>query len=34
VISQNANWGHAGFYIDFHRMTVWKIFFYKKSTAL
>jgi len=22
VISQNAKWGHAGFYIDFHRMTV------------
>jgi len=21
VISQNANWGHAGFYIDCHRMT-------------
>jgi len=22
VISQNAKWGHAGFYIDYHRMTV------------
>jgi len=22
VISQNAEWGHAGFYIDCHRMTV------------
>jgi len=22
VISQNAIWGHAGFYIDCHRMTV------------
>ena len=22
VISQNAKWGHAGFYIDSHRMTV------------
>ena len=22
VISQNAKWGHAGFYIDCHRMTV------------
>jgi len=22
VISQNARWGHAGFYIDCHRMTV------------
>ena len=21
VISQNAKWGHAGFYIDCHRMT-------------
>jgi len=32
VISQNAKWGHAGFYIDCHRMTVYrKIFFYKKA---
>jgi len=41
VISQNAKWGHAGFYIDWHRMTsiknqkskyaYRKIFFYKKS---
>ena len=23
VISQNAKWGHAGFYIDRHRMTSW-----------
>ena len=22
VIGQNAKWGHAGFYIDCHRMTV------------
>jgi len=22
VISQNAKWGHAGIYIDCHRMTV------------
>ena len=22
VISQNAKWGHPGFYIDCHRMTV------------
>ena len=22
MISQNAKWGHAGFYIDYHRMTV------------
>ena len=22
VISQNAKWEYAGFYIDFHRMTV------------
>jgi len=32
VISQNAKWGHAGFYIDCHRMTVPEnIFFYKKA---
>ena len=32
VISQNAKWGHAGFYIDCHRMTSYrKIFFYKKA---
>jgi len=35
VISQNAKWGHAGFYIDCHRMTsvvqYRKIFFYKKA---
>ena len=35
VISQNAKWGHAGFYIDCHRMTSLvqyrKIFFYKKA---
>jgi len=38
VISQNAKWGHAGFYIDRHRMTsskyaYRKVLFYKKSTA-
>ena len=37
VISQNAKWWHAGFYIDCHRMTSLltyrKIFFYKKSTG-
>ena len=38
VISQNAKWGHAGFYIDCHQMTkskyaYRKIFFYKKSTG-
>ena len=36
LISQNAKWGHAGFYIDCHRITslvrYQKIFFYKKST--
>jgi len=35
VISQNAKWGHDGFYIDCHRMTSLvryrKIFFYKKA---
>jgi len=32
VINQNAKWGHVGFYIDCHRMTVYrKIFFYKKA---
>jgi len=32
VISQNAKWGPAGFYIDCHRMTVPEnIFFYKKA---
>jgi len=38
VISQNAKWGHASFYIDRHRMTsskyaYRKVLFYKKSTA-
>jgi len=37
VISQNAKWGHASFYIDHHRMTsskyaYRKVLFYKKST--
>ena len=36
VISQNAKWGHAGFYIDRHRMTsskyaYRKVLFYKKK---
>jgi len=36
VINQNAKWGHAGFYIDRHRMTsskyaYWKVLFYNKS---
>ena len=32
VISQNAKWGHAGFYIDCHQMTVPEnIFFTKKA---
>jgi len=35
VISQNAKWGHAGFYIDCHRMTVPEnIFFTKKALFL
>ena len=38
VISQNVKWGHAGFYIDRHRMTsskyaYRKVLFYKKSTG-
>jgi len=38
VISQNAKWGHASFYIDLHRMTsskyaYRKVLFYKKSTV-
>ena len=31
VISQNAKWGHAGFYIDFHRMTVRENILLQKS---
>ena len=34
VISQNAKWGHAGFYIDCHRMTVPENIFFTKSTVL
>jgi len=39
VISQNAKWGHAGFYIDRHRMTsskyaYWKVLFYKKALRI
>ena len=33
VISQNAKWGHAGFYIDCHRMTVLESILLQKSTA-
>jgi len=33
VISQNAKWGHAGFYIDCHRMTVPENIFLQKSTG-
>jgi len=33
VISQNAKWGHAGFYIDCHRMTVPENFLLQKSTV-
>jgi len=31
VISQNAKWGHAGFYIDCHRMTVPENILLKKT---
>ena len=31
VISQNAKWGHAGFYIDCHRMTVPENIFLQKK---
>jgi len=34
VISQNAKWGHAGFYIDCHRMTVPENIFLQKSTEV
>jgi len=34
VISQNAKWGHAGFYIDCHRMTVPENILLQKSTAM
>jgi len=33
VISQNAKWGHAGFYIDCHRMTVPENILLQKSTG-
>ena len=33
VISQSAKWGHAGFYIDCHRMTVPENILLQKSTA-
>jgi len=33
VISQNAKWGHTGFYIDCHRMTVPENILLQKSTA-
>jgi len=33
VISQNAKCGHAGFYIDCHRMTVPENILLQKSTA-
>jgi len=32
VISQNAKWGHAGFYIDCHRMTLPENILLQKST--
>jgi len=31
--SQNAKWGHAGFYIDCHRMTVPENILLQKSTV-
>ena len=34
VISQNAKWGHASFYIDCHRMTVPENILLQKSTVL
>jgi len=33
VISHNAKWGHAGFYIDCHRMTVPENILLQKSTV-
>jgi len=33
VISQNAKWGHTGFYIDCHRMTVPENILLQKSTG-
>jgi len=33
VISQNAKWGHGGFYIDCHRMTVPENILLQKSTT-
>jgi len=33
VISQNAKWGHAGFYIDCHRTTVPENILLQKSTG-
>jgi len=33
VTSQNAKWGHAGFYIDCHRMTVPENILLQKSTT-
>jgi len=33
VISQNAKWGHAGFYIDCHLMTVSENILLQKSTG-
>ena len=33
VISQYAKWGHAGFYIDCHRMTVPENILLQKSTV-
>jgi len=34
VISQNAKWGHASFYIDCHRMTVPENILFTKKALL
>ena len=34
VISQNAKWGHTGFYIDCHRMTVPENILLQKTLAI
>jgi len=34
VISQNAKWRHAGFYIDCHRMTVPENILLQKNTVI
>jgi len=34
VISQNAKWGHAGFYIDCHQMTVPEKYSFTKKALM